>query len=647
MILRIKSLNYQNCIIIEVKTELQTDIGQLLNFFIGLLALHNGTIFNYREKARYFLSKSGELGNILATLELGYLYGTMEGKEELSDECFQKVDASTTTLITFKNRLTEFYVQDRTDKIHTNNHYLNEINKMKLAAGITYSYYNMERQALDWFQEISDNPVAQIMILYYKMNDIHQRTGQNINHLTTLIDPFEKLAPCDYYDSMAISYAQFRLGQCYQHGHGVSININMASDFYNKACVFLLNNETYERLAEITDLVGSDTNLFTTLLKAARNDTNATFKLGQYYHTRDSNNQDADIPCKMAADYYHRAAQVGHAESCYYYAKYLIAETLKDSNVNAAARSKRAVNYLRTAANKNHAPSFYELGKLEMKAGLYEEGFEDIEEAAYLNHGLASYELGELYRNGFIGVISGQVTYKLSQSTSVAMSWYKNATKNGCMLSLIREGSFYETGALGKQNLEQARRCYTKAYASQKCPEGMAEYALGCLEETCSSISGVFPTSRQRKTAFDWFQKSLQAKNQNANFKIGSYLLYGWVMQTSAKQDEKIGLDILIQEKSEGNVLAMKELARYFEKKGDLEKAFEYWVVAGRSDDPEALEYLAKCFENGLLGQTIDREESLKFKSLALDAHKQAVETQRSMMGFKSDYSEERNHRSK
>lgn len=613
------------------------------------MALRDGKINGYRKTASEFLIKSGELGNILATLELGYLYGTMEGKEDLAEECFQKVEASSSTPITFKNRLTEFYVQERVPRIKTNNDYLNEINKMKLAAGITYSYYNMERQALDWFLEISDaSPVAKIMILYFDMKDIQQRTKQNINLLTYLIDPFEKRVPCDYYDSMAISYAQFRLGQCYEHGHGVSIDINLASDFYNKACVFLLNNETYERLAEITKLTGSDTKAFPTfLLKAARNDTNATFKLGQYYHSEDNNGQDSDTPCKKAADYYHKSAQVGHAESCYYYAKYLIAETIKDNNVNAAARSKRAANYLRTAANKNHAPSYYELGKLEIKAGLYEEGFEDLEEAACLNHGLAAYELGELYRNGFTGIISGEITYKISKSTSEAKSWYKMATKNGCMLSLLKEGSFYETGELGNQDLEKARKCYMEAYESQKCPDGMAEYALGCLEETCLNVSGVFPTNRQRKTAFDWFYKSFQANNQNANFKIGSYLLNGWVIQTSQKNDEVRGLNILIQEKGEGNVSAMKELAYYYEKKKDFGKAFEYWAMAGRSDDPDALEFLAKCFKQGLLGQTVDHEESLRFELLAQEARKQAIETQRSIMGFKSDYSEERNHRSK
>lgn len=585
--------------------------------------MHNGTIYNYREKARFLLTESHKLGNVLACLELGYLYGTVESKEEEADRCFQQVEASKSTPITFKNRLTEALVQVRADNINTNNDYLVEINKMKLAAGITYSYYNMERQAIDWFKEISDNPIAKIMIMYYIMKDPQQRTLQNIRHLTTLIDPFEKMPSLNYYDSLAISYGQFRLGQCYQHGHGVSVNNNMASDFYNKACVFLLNNETYERLAEITDLVGSDTNLFTTLLKAARNDTNAMFKLGQYYHAKDNNNQDSNIPSKKAADYYHEAAQAGHAESCYYYAKYLIDKTIKSTaHFNAAARSKPAVNYLRTAANKNHAPSFYELGKLEMEAGLYEEGVEDLEEAAYLNHGLASYELGELHRIGFTGIISGKVTLKISQSNSEAMAHYNRAIENGCMQALIRQGLIFETGDFDEQNLETARKCYTLAYTSQKCPEGMAEFALGCLEETCLSTSGAIPTNRQRKVAYDWFKKSLQAKNPNANFKIGTYLLHGWVVETNAREDEQRGLRILVEENGDGNVLAMKELARYFEEKGDYQRSFGYWRNAELLNDPEALEYIAQCFERGLLGQQIDIEEAFRYKNLASEARK-------------------------
>jgi TPR repeat protein len=455
------------------------------------------------------------------------------------------------------------------------------------------------------------------------MKDPQQRTLQNIRHLTNLIDPFEKMPSLNYYDSLAISYGQFRLGQCYQHGHGVSVNNNMASDFYNKACVFLLNNETYERLAEITNLVGSDTNLFTTLLKAARNDTNAMFKLGQYYHAKDNSHGDPNIPSKKAADYYHEAAQAGHAESCYYYAKYLIDKTIKSTaHFNAAARSKPAVNYLRTAANKNHAPSFYELGKLEMEAGLYEEGVEDLEEAASLNYGLASYELGELYRIGFTGIISGKVTFKVSQSKSEAMAHYVEAAKNGCMQALIKQGLFYENGDLSEQDLVVARDCYMKAYTSQTCPEGMAEFALGCLEETCFNVSGAIPTNRQRKVAYDWFKKSLQAKNPSANFKIGTYLLHGWVVETNAKEDEKRGLQILAEENGDGNVLAMKELARYFEKKGDHQRSFGYWRNAELLNDPEALEYIALCFEKGLLGQHIDVEESYRYKAMATEARK-------------------------
>lgn len=591
------------------------------------------------------LTKSGEYGNILAYLELGYMYGTMEGKEDLAEKCFRMVEDSKKTPISFNNRVTEAMVAVRTQQIKSPEAYALEIKKMKIAAGITYSYYNMERQALDWFKEISDHPIAQIMTLYYDMKDIHQRTPQNIQHLARLIDPFEKAISLNTYEGTAVSYGEFRLGQCYQHGHGVAINNNLAYDLYSKACAFLQNNETYERLVEIKDLIGSEIDLFTDLYKAARNDTEAMFKMAQYHHQPDLSNQDA-IPHKKAKDYYHKAAQAGHAESCYYFAKCLLAEARKGATVHAALRSKRASTYFRVAADKNHAPSFYELGKLELEVGFYEEGIEDLKEAAFLKHGMAAYELGELHRNGFIGYISGEVTFRIPASMNDAKSWYEKAVTYGCTLALIRLGSLFETGLTGPQNLSVARDCYMQAYHSQTCHGGVAEYALGCLEETYLSLSASVPSIAQRKVAFDWFQKALHAKNQMAHFKIGTYLLRGWVIQTTAEQDQKRGLEILNREKEEGNVLAIRELARYFEQKGNSQKAFECYITAGHLDDPDALEYIALCYDKGLLGLKVDHQAASNYRTLASEARNQAVETQRSMMGFRSDYSEERNNHS-
>lgn len=586
--------------------------------FLGLLALHNGTIVNYREMAEEYLIKSKTLGNILACLELGYLYGTMKAHEDAADACFEEVDNSKNTIISLRYRITESMVQRRVEKIRTSNDYLVEFNKMKLAAGITYSYYNMERQAFDWFQEISDDPLASIMILYYKMKDPKQRTPHAIKLLSELMSPFESRHSLDYYDRMALSYGQFRLGQCYEHGHGVAIDNNKVLDYYSKACAYLQNNETYERLAEISDKCGSDIELFPTLYNAARNDIDAMFSLAQYYHNKEVNPEDPDVPKKKAADQYLKAAQAGHTESFYYYAKYRIHRMNQSASINAATKSKKVVNYLNIAANKNHGPSYYELGKLKMAAGLFEEGVEDLKEADFLQCAAASYELGELYRQGFTGVIPGHPNFRLQPNLDKALTYYHHAIELNHPLAMIQVGHFFETGAIGEQSLSKARAWYIEALKSGQCREGAAEYALGCLEETCLSISSQYNVNKHRQNAFDWFGKSLEADNHQANFKIGCYLLHGWI----AKRDIEQGIKILKKEYSNGNVEAIKELARYYQDQSDDELAIFYWRKASDLQDPEAFEFLAQCSEKGLLGQDVDMKKAASLRANALEARK-------------------------
>ncbi|KAL7328360.1 hypothetical protein PS15p_206640 [Mucor circinelloides] len=597
-----------------------------LYYYRGLLALHNGTIYNYRERARHYLTKADQLGHIYACLELGYLYGTTQSQEEKADACFQKVDASKNTLFSLKSRIIESMVQFRTKDIHTSNDYLVEINKMKLAAGITYSYYHMERQALDWLQEVSDNSLAQIMILYYKMKDVDQRTLYNMKCISDLMSPFEATLQLDYYSSMALSYGQFRLGQCYEDGDCVPQDDNKVLDYYTKACAYLQNNETYERLAEISGKSGADINLFPTLCNAARNDPTAIYKLAQYYHHKELNPADPDVPCKKAADQYLRAAQAGHTEACYYYAKYRIDQMRKSTPLNAEVKSKKAVNYLRLAASKNHGPSFYELGKLELAAGLYEEGREDLKEADFLGCGAASFELGELYRKGFVGVISDKVTFRITQNLDKALQYYRRAMDFGHVMAMVRIGDFLETGALGDQSISQAKAWYKRAL-SQGCPEGAAEYALGCLEETCISITQPMTDQvlqKHRATAFKWFNKALKANNKAAQFKIGCYLLHGWMPQSTPDHVEQ-GVHILQEENANGNVMAMKELARYYQEMGNEKRAFSYWRNAELLNDPEALEFIAQCFEKGLLGQAVNPEAALEYRTRALEARKYLV----------------------
>ncbi|KAI9279096.1 hypothetical protein BY458DRAFT_564755 [Sporodiniella umbellata] len=611
-------------------------------YYRGLLILHNNTMPNNREKAEVYLSESFKLGNILARLELGYLYATTKGQEEVAEECFSEVEESKKTSIDFQGRLAETMVSLRSQRIKNPvEDYPKEIFQMRLAATVTYSMFNMERQAIDWLREISYEPLSQILLMYYKMKMPDNRTPQTISRLSDLMAPFETNHSLDYSARMILSYGQFRLGQCFELGHGVPVDEFVAIEYYNKACAFLKSNEVYEKLAEICQKNGSDNaaDMFPTLYNAAQNNKDATFRLAQYYEAQ--KNKDS---LKKALKYYQKAADLGHTESCYYYAKYRIKKTLETSirQEGAASSSKIAADYLQIAANKNHGPSYYELAMLEIKAGLFEEAVDNLKEADYLNCSDASYQLGDLYFTGFIGVIQNHVTFKMNQNYQSSFDYFMRAYQNNPnhVMAMIRIGTFYEQGVYQKQDLLKAKQWYLKAYSLNEA-NGLAEYALGCLEETNIDLSGLIPTNSLRKVAYDWFVKSDTLGNKDAKFKVGIFLLNRWV-DSYGPDSEKKGLDILIEENNNSELKAMIVLAKHFEEKGEYQTAFNYWRNAEMLEDPEALEHISKCYEEGLLGQKINHEKALSYKKRAIEARKHAKETQCSVMGFQSDYSEER-----
>ncbi|RCI03176.1 hypothetical protein CU098_006814 [Rhizopus stolonifer] len=618
--------------------QLDENKAELL-YYKGLLALHNTDTSDIKEKAMYYLSQSSELGNVLARLELGYMYSIMEGQEELADACFFYVEESKHTPINFQGRVAESTILVRSQRIKNPVYdYPEEFLQMKLAAAITYSLFDMERQAMDWLHEILNEPLAHILILYYKMKQPCNRTTQNIKNISNLMTPFETDYSLDYNSRMIMSYGQFRLGQCFELGYGVSVDEAAAVEYYNKACAFLKNNEMYEKLAEISEknTSANPTDIFPVLYNAAHNNKEATFKLAQYYELQNTRES-----LEKAITHFGKAAKLGHIEACYHYAKYQIkkaTETVRQEGTPIS--SKVTASYLRLAANENHGPSYYELGMLEMKTGMFEEAVDDLKEADFLNCSEASYRLGELYFTGFIGVIQNQVTFKINQNYETSFDYFMRVYQNDPthIATIIKIGQFYEQGICKKQSLAKAKQWYMKALRLERY-NGVAEYALGCLEETNIELSGIAPTNLIREAAYDWFTKSYSLGNREAKFKIGLYLLHGWV-NNRRSDNEKRGLDVLIEENNNSELKAMVVLAKYFEKKGEYQKAFGYWRNAEILDDPDALEYIGRCYEEGLLGQEISYEKAASYKRRAIEARKHAKETQCSVMGFKSDYSD-------
>ncbi|KAG1471338.1 hypothetical protein G6F56_002182 [Rhizopus delemar] len=611
-------------------------------YYRGLLSLHDCNIPNNRDKAEVYLSESYKLGHILARLELGYLYATTEGREDDAEACFSDVEESKRTNIDFQMRWIETRVSLRPEEIENPaEDYPMAFLQMKLAAAVTYSLFNMERQAIEWLNEASDEPLGQILLLYYEMKQPKNRTARTIGHLSDLMAPFETHHTLDCSAQMILSYGQFRLGQCFELGHGVPVDDATAVEYYNKAYSYLKSKEMYEKLAEISQKNGSNNaaDLFPTLYNAARNNKDATFKLAQYYESQENNGS-----LEKAIKHFKEAADLGHTEACYHYARYKVKQTMETSirQEGAVSGSKIAADYLQLAASRNHGPSFYELGMLEIKAGLFEEAIDDLKEADYLNCSDASYQLGEIYFTGFIGVVQNQVTFKINQSYQSSFDYFMRVYQNDPthLLAIIKLGSFYEQGVYQKQDLSKAKQWYMKAYSLGK-RSGAAEYALGCLEETNIELSGLVPTNSLRKAAYEWFVKSDALGNKGAKFKVGVFLLNGWV-DSYGPDAERKGLEVLVEENNNSELRAMIVLAKYYEKKGEHQTAFDYWRNAEMLEDPEALEYISKCYEEGLLGQEINLEEALSYKQRAIEARKHAKETQCSVMGFQSDYSDER-----
>ncbi|KAI9268738.1 hypothetical protein BY458DRAFT_511394 [Sporodiniella umbellata] len=632
-------LNILECLLEEIpENEKSKEEKAELFYYKGLLALHSSHISSNVEKSVYYLSQSSNLGKILARLELGYVYSLMEGREELADACFFDVEENQNTPINFQGRVAESMILVRPQKIkNALEDYPKEFLQMKFAAAITYSLFNLERQAMNWLEEIRNEPLAQILILYYKMKHPEHRTAKNIQSISGLMMPFEIDYALDYNTRMVMSYGQFRLGQCFELGHGVAMDESMAVEYYNKACAFLKNNEMYEKLAELSEKNSTHPmDLFPILYNAAHNNKEATFKLAQYYESQNTNDS-----IEKAIAHFHKAANLGHVESCYCYAK----NQLKKANGTLSQEGttiglKSIASYLRLSANRNHGPSLYELGILEMKMGMFEDGVEDLNEADFLNHSDASYQLGELHLSGFIGVIQNQVTFKINQNYETSFKFFMRAYQNNSESteSMIKLGQFYEQGNYKCQNLAKARQWYMKALSFNQC-DGVAEYALGCLEETNLEISGLSPTNALRKCPYDWFEKSYALGNRDGKFKVGLYLLHEWT-ESSDHASKTKGLQMLIEENNNSELRAMIALAKYFEKNGDNPKAFDYWRNAELLEDPEALEHIGRCYEEGLLGQTVSYEKANVYKRRAIEARKHAKETQCSVAGFKSDYSD-------
>ncbi|KAI8886756.1 HCP-like protein [Backusella circina FSU 941] len=614
----------------ESKPLLKATEISLIYYYKGLYTLHNKANPKRTEEAIYYLNEAVKIDekNCLALLELGYIYSLKLGEENTAHDYFDRVEESSIRVISLKHREPETNILLRSSGKQSES----DLVTMRLAAAITYGYHNMVHQAVDWLNEIPDNGLAKIFHLYFKMNLKKERNQRNAEILQDLVSPYEQKVREDlsYCERSMLALCNLRLGQCVEEGVMDDEKEFGALEYYQKSEFYDGDNRLlFEKLLPSMIKLSTKEYLKIFLIKGSKKVKNPMFEfeLAKFFSNDDTNRE---------MEHLEKAAQLGHVEANYLCGLKQIQKLKKREE---SLNSKKAAKYFETAARKNHGASYFELSKINIEAGFYEEGIEDMKEADFLGVADASYQLGEYHLTGFFGTIGENIVYKITHSPNESMYYFKKAAALNYPEALVKLGHFYEQAIGVPRDLKYAYNMYIKAIDND-CPNGIGEYALGCWFETLLEYEKEGEEDsheKKREKAFTMFKKAMDKGNQDALFKVGCYLLSRKVSHVI--NAEQKGLQLLDDQSSKGITKAMVELARFYESRNDLNNAKVYWMKAVTCLDPEAIEYLELAYKEGRLGLEIDNERSLEYKEKARIARKSAVERQCSSEGFKSDKS--------
>jgi len=180
-------------------------------------------------------------------------------------------------------------------------------------------------------------------------------------------------------DKFATPIAAYRLGECYEHGHGVPQNYQQAASYYEKAVSHDCAKAMYNlALLQMKGLVTEKSDSTKLIIKAAKlNHTKAQNFLGSLHFHK--GNKD------LAFKYFQKAAENNDSEGCYYLG--ICYET--GSGVDISDDKQAAVYYMR-AAELGHPDAQYNL------AVFYEEGYGDL----VIDQEKARYWLTQSSKNG-------------------------------------------------------------------------------------------------------------------------------------------------------------------------------------------------------------------------------------------------------
>lgn len=524
-------------------------------------------VYDGGEEILRLLEMAAELHDVEAIYQLGVLYET----------------GGSGTVISTRNLETALVYYVKAAEI---NHEL----AMVKAGEVLGNVMGRFAEAVQWLQKavtLKNNFMAKVMLVSYNFQGLTSSQHDDIYNFKVLqyiisegFKLMEKEEPTtrnkqeeDEHLAMnkaGLGLAFCILGQCYELGKGIYVNLSMAKEWYHRSIVISENIE-------------------------------AMWRLGFIYSTFENDHA-------SALEWYRRAAEKGrHCES-HYQLGLFHARGLGGLEVNTIAAQK----YFSKACEQGHPQATYELARIVWHChGDYIYGYELFNLASQLQVPDALRELGHLSHTGFLfhGVVIVQQDYKR------AFAFYCQAAQMGDPIAALMVGNYFEQGYLLDelgQDYERALQWYESAYRLNGGK--LAELAIGKLKHIMAhSIADPKDAEDMREEAFVWLESSANDSMESiqgvyAKIMVALYHLHGWGRKS---QDAKTGFNMLLDIAVSGGTEAFVSVARCYEDgvgtEHNMMKAVDYWEMAADLDDQGAMIRVGEIYELGLAGP-IDKE---------------------------------------
>lgn len=203
--------------------------------------------------------------------------------------------------------------------------------------------------------------------------------------------------------------------------------------------------------------------------------------------------------------------------------------------------------------------------------------------------------------NGMLLNIIGEIYENKCYALDKAYEFYMKSSQNNNFMAKYNIARWYEQGIFLKKNIEKAVEVYKILANAEHCP---SLYRLGHLYDIGEDIP------KDLNKAKYYYEKLVEKNDRNAIYNLAMIYL---------KSNEEIeAVSLLKKSLSLGNYESAISLGAYYEKKGEYEKAYDYYLIGAKNNSGKACFSLGILFDKGK-GVERDRNKAKEYYSQALN----------------------------